>query len=73
MSINLYIYLSISFYLSVELFICKLLRLVGKERANLSAIVYLIYMWFLFGEVSSSSWCLGWVAYFIVALPGLSI
>ena len=29
---------------------------VGEERANLSAVVI---MWFLFGEVSSSSGCLG--------------
>ena len=38
----------------------------GEERANLTAIV-LVNMWFLFGEVFSSSRCLGWVRYFIVA------
>ena len=32
------------------------ITLVGEERANLSAVI----MWFLFGEVSSSSVCLGW-------------
>ena len=37
---------------------------VGEERANLSAIVY-----FLFGEVSSSSWCLGWAALFYSGTP----
>ena len=31
---------------------------VGEERANLSAVV--VIMWFLFGEVFSSSGCLGW-------------
>ena len=30
-------------------------------------------MWFLFGEVSSSSGCLGWATLFIVALPEPSI
>ena len=39
---------------------------VGEERANLSAVVYL---WFLFGEVSPSSWCLGWVALFYCGTP----
>ena len=33
----------------------------GEERAKFSAIVYL---WFLFGGVSASSWCLGWAALF---------
>ena len=28
-------------------------------------------MWFLFGEVSSSSWYLGWASYSVVTLPGL--
>ena len=41
---------------------------VGEENANLSAIVYytnlITCMWFLFGEVSSSSGCLGWLALF---------
>ena len=45
---------------------------VGEERANLSAVVPVI-MWFLFGEVSSSSGCLGWATFFIVALPDPSI
>ena len=29
-------------------------------------------MWFLFVEVSSSSWCLGWAALFYCFLPGPS-
>ena len=34
---------------------------VGEERANLSAQCCLpLIMWFLFGQVSSSSVCLGW-------------
>ena len=43
---------------------------VGEGRANLSAVVI---MWFLFGEVSSSSGYLGGLRYFIVALPEPSI
>ena len=39
---------------------------VGEERANLSAVVYL---WFLFGEVSSSSGCLGWATLFYCGTP----
>ena len=46
---------------------------VEEERANLCAIVYLQLMWFLFGEVSSSSWCLDGLRFFIVELPGTSI
>ena len=46
---------------------------VGEERANLSAVFLLVIMWFLFGEASSSSGCLGWATYFIVALPEPSI
>ena len=43
---------------------------VGVERANLSADVYLYYsMWFLFGEVSSSSGCLGWTTLFYYGTP----
>ena len=42
---------------------------VGEERANLSAIVYLYIMWFLFGEVSSSSGCLGWATLFYCGTP----
>ena len=38
----------------------------GEERANLSAVVYL---WFLFGEVSSSSGCLGWATLFYCGTP----
>ena len=34
----------------------RLITSVGEEKANFSAIVI---MWFLFGEVSSSSWFLG--------------
>ena len=47
---------------------------VGKERANLSAIVLLVtvIMWFLFREVSSSSWCLGWAALSYCGTPGPS-
>ena len=34
---------------------------VGEERVNLSAVVYFsVIMWFLIGEVSSFSGCLGW-------------
>ena len=36
---------------------------VGEERAYLSAVL-LVIVWFLFGEVSSSSWCLGWAMLF---------
>ena len=49
---------------------------VGEERANLSATVLyclLVIRWFLLGEVSSSSGCLGGLSYFIVALPEHSI
>ena len=42
---------------------------VGEERANLSAIVLLVIMWFLFGEVSSSSGCMGWAAIFCFSTP----
>ena len=43
---------------------------VGEERANLSAVVYLyVIMWFLFGEVSSSSGCLGWATLFYCGTP----
>ena len=41
---------------------------VGEERANLSAVVYVI-MWFLFGEVSSSSVCLGLATLFYCGTP----
>ena len=42
---------------------------VGEDRANLSAIVYFVIMWFLFGEVSSSSGCLGWAALLYCGTP----
>ena len=42
---------------------------VEEERANLSAIVYLQLCVILFGEVSSSSGCLGWAALFYCANP----
>ena len=45
----------------------------GKREIIFSPIVYPLIMWFLFGEVFSSSWCLGWAALFIVALPVPSI
>ena len=38
---------------------------VGEERANLSAVI----MWFLFGEVSSSSGCLRWATLFYCGTP----
>ena len=37
---------------------------VGEERANLPVI-----MWFLFGEVSSFSGCLGWATLFYCGTP----
>ena len=42
---------------------------VGEERANLSAVVYLLLCGFLFGEVSSSSGCLGWATLFYCVTP----
>ena len=33
----------------------EIMIMVGEETASLSAIVYRLIMWFLFGEVSSSS------------------
>ena len=37
-----------------------LITSVGEKRAHFSAIAYLtVIMWFLFGRVSSFSWCLG--------------
>ena len=44
---------------------------VGEERANLSAVVYNVpvIMWFLFGEVSSSSGCLGWATLVYCCTP----
>ena len=35
-----------------------------RERANL-----LVIMWFLFGEISSSSGCFGWAALFYCGTP----
>ena len=40
------------------------ITLVGEERANLSAV-----LWFLFGEVSSSSGCLGWATLYYCGTP----
>ena len=39
-----------------------------EKRANLSAVLPVI-MWFLFGEVSSSSGCLGWDTVFNCGTP----
>ena len=47
----------------------EIMIMVGEETAYLSAIVYRLIMWFLFGEVSSSSGCLGWAASFICGTP----
>ena len=44
---------SIVTYLNVSF--SGLITSVGEERANLS----MVYLWFLFGGVSFSSWCLG--------------
>ena len=41
---------------------------VWEKRANLSAVLPVI-MWFLFGEVSSSSGCLGWDTVFNCGTP----
>ena len=37
---------------------------VGEERANLPPVVFFVIMWFLFGEVSSSSGYMGWATLF---------
>ena len=42
---------------------------VGEERANLSNVCLPVIMWFLFGEVSSSSGCLGWATLFYCGTP----
>ena len=42
---------------------------VGEERASLSAILLLVIMCFLFGEVSSSCWRLRWAALFYCGTP----
>ena len=42
---------------------------VGEEGANLYSVVYFVIMWFLFGEVSSSSGCLGWATLFYCGTP----
>ena len=43
---------------------------VGEERANLTAVCLIpVIMWFLFGEVSSSSGCLGWAMLFYCDTP----
>ena len=41
---------------------------VGEERA-IFCYRLLVIMWFLFGEVSSSSWCLGWAALLYCCTP----
>ena len=40
---------------------------VGEGRAYVC--YRLLEMWFLFGEVSPSSWCLGWTALFYCGTP----
>ena len=40
-----------------------------EERANFVGYRLLAIIWFLFGEVSSSSWCLGWAALFYCCTP----
>ena len=45
---------------------CRSKISVGRETANLSAVVI---MSFLFGEVSSSSVCLGWAVLFYCCTP----
>ena len=43
---------------------------IREERASLFVCYrLLVIMWFLFGEVSSSSWCLGWAALFNCGTP----
>ena len=42
---------------------------VGEERAIFFCYRLLVIMWFLFGGVSSSSWCLGWAALFYCGTP----
>ena len=55
----------------ISVYICKLYTSVGEERESyFFCFRLLVIVWFLFGGVSSSSWCLG---YFTVALPGPSI
>ena len=45
---------------------------VGEERVIFLLSFTCNYV-VLFSGVSSSSWCLGWAAFFILALPGPSI
>ena len=52
-SLVVYLYVNGSVYLGWE------------ERAFVCCCLPVI-MWFLFGEVSSSSWCLGWATLFII-------
>ena len=42
---------------------------VGEERAYFSTVFLPVIMWFLFGEVSSSSGCLGWATLFYCGTP----
>ena len=42
---------------------------VGEERELVCLLLLLVIMWFLFGEVSSSSGCLGWAALFYCGTP----
>ena len=41
---------------------------VGEERANF-LLLFTCIMWFMFGEVSSSSGCLGWATLFYCGTP----
>ena len=45
----------------------------GKRELTCLLLFTCKYVCFLFGEVSSSSGCLGWATFFIVALPEPSI
>ena len=54
------------------LLVCKLLWVIylGLERKSLSVCSrLLVIMWFLFEEVTASSWCLGWAALFYCGTP----
>ena len=39
------------------------------KRELICLLSFTCNMWFLFGEVSSSSWCLGWAALFYCGIP----
>ena len=50
------------------------LRVTFKQiLLGLGIVCLLVIMGFLFGEVSSSFWCLGWAVLFFVALPEPSV